>query len=129
MLLHSCVTVSSKENALLFFEKVFGFKMLYSFDISPEIIQALFNVNVDLPVHAIKYDMGNSCLEVFILSEMPEPGVFQHICIEFNDRNEVIKRAEGAGMQIRRYKRSDTEVVFAVDTDNNLYELKTGGKS
>ncbi|MCD4654752.1 VOC family protein [bacterium] len=123
MLIHSCVTVSSLENARTVFEDVFGFKFLYSFDIQPEILNTLFNL--DCSAQARIYDTGNSRLEIFILPEMPAPGKLQHICLGFPDKDKIVGKAQNAGMHIRKYCREDGEVIFVVDKDNNLFELKT----
>lgn len=123
MLIHSCITVSSLSNAQFIFESLFELPLLYTFEIEPEIIQSLFKVN--LSAHARVYDTGNSRLEVFVIPEMPSPGPFQHLCLGFRDREPIIQKAVDAGFKVRRYRRPDAEVVFIVDTDGNLFELKS----
>ena len=122
MLVHSCVTVRSLENAIQVFEELFGFKLLYTFEIAPEVFKTLFHI--EEPAHARFYDTGNSRLEVFVMDNMPKPGAFQHICLGFEDRNPVIEKAEELGFEVRRYHRDKSVIVFVVDADRNLYELK-----
>ena len=122
MLVHSCVTVRSLENARQVFEDLFQFKLLYTFEIASEIFKTLFKI--EEPAHARVYDTGNSRLEVFVMNNMPEPGAFQHICLGFPDRDSVIEKAEHLGFEVRKYHREDATVVFVLDADKNLYELK-----
>jgi len=54
----------------------------------------------------------------------PHPGRFQHLCLGFPDRTTVISRADSMGFEIRKFVREDAEVVFIVDNDGNLFEIK-----
>ncbi|MBN1879307.1 VOC family protein [bacterium] len=104
------------------FEDLFQFNLAWSFDISADIMLNLFGLPCTASVRT--YDLGNSKLEVFILKDMPVPGRIQHVCLEFDDRDSVIRRAAKKGFSVRRYRRTDGEVIFLEDADGNLYELK-----
>jgi len=122
MLIHSCLTVRSKQNASLIFETIMGFELLYTFEIGAETLNTLFHVNQ--PAHARVYDAGNAQLEVFVMPDMPTPGSIQHLCFGFEDRDRIVDGFIREGMAVRRYHRENGDVVFCVDTDGNLYELK-----
>ncbi|HPQ39081.1 MAG TPA: VOC family protein [bacterium] len=122
MLIHSCLTVSSVANASLIFETILGFDLLYTFDIDAQVLNTLFHVNQ--PAHARVYELGNTRLEIFVMPDMPRPGPLQHICIGVPDRDAVVDRFASAGMNVRRVERNDGCVIFCIDHDGNLYELK-----
>lgn len=126
MLIHSCISVRSIENATLIFEKILALKLLYTFEIEASVLKTLFRI--DAPAHARVYDTGNSKLEIFVIPDMPSPGPLQHICLGVADREAVAEKFIEAGLEVRRYRRSDGSVVFGVDRDGNLFELKTAPK-
>ena len=123
MLIHSCVSVRSIENATLIFEKILGLELMYTFEIGASVLNTLFRI--DTPAHARVYDTGNSKLEIFVIPDMPSPGGLQHICLGVPDRDAIAEKFIEAGLEVRRYKRPDGSVVFGVDRDGNLLELKT----
>lgn len=122
MLVHCGITVSSLENAREVFEDIFDLPVAWSFDVTPDVMAALFGISTD--AHVRVYDLGNTRLEVFVIRDMPSPGRVQHLCMEFEDREPVIRRSKDSGFDVIRYSRADGDVVFVRDRDANLYELK-----
>lgn len=123
MIIHACVPVSACNPPELIFEDLFGMKLLYDFPINPDIMRTLFHAPVDCQARV--YEAGNTRIEVFILEEpVPRPGPFHHLCLEVPDSKAIIKKAEKMGFEIRQYQRPDSEVVFIIDKDGNLYEIK-----
>ena len=123
MINHVCVVVSSEENARQIFEKILKMPMLYSFEIDTETTNALFQV--EIPVKAMVFDAGNCRVEVFSANLISDDRHFNHICLNVTQRKEIIRQAELSGLEIRRHKRPDgNEVVFMIDTDGNIFELK-----
>jgi catechol 2,3-dioxygenase-like lactoylglutathione lyase family enzyme len=124
MMIHSAVAVRSEAAAARLFEDIFGFRRLYQFQIPPKAFQTLFDLTTD-SVTALVYDAGNAQIEVFILGKCHvSPKEIHHICLGFADREEIIEKARAAGLEIRIFEREDSSVVFIVDQDGNLYELK-----
>ncbi len=123
MLIHACVAVSSFEAARFIFEELFSMERLYDFIIEPKVVNTLFGI--EAKAKAIVYDAGSAKLEIFVVEgDLPKTPVFNHLCLGFSNRNEIIEKAGAEGFEVRRYERGDSEVVFIVDTDGNLYELK-----
>ena len=122
ILQHACVTVCSVDAAVAVFEDLFEMPLLYTFPISTEIIDALFKIRGTADARV--YDAGNSQIEVFIMADPPAPGRTQHICLGFPDRELIVSRAESMGFEIRKFKRPDAEVLFIIDNDGNLFEIK-----
>lgn len=122
MLVHCGITVSSLDNAREVFEGIFHLPVAWSFDVGPDVMSALFGIRT--AAHVRVYDLGNTRLEVFVIQDMPPPGRIQHLCLEFEDREPVIRRSEDSGFDVFRYSRPGGDVVFVRDRDANLYELK-----
>jgi len=124
MLIHSAVSVSSKENAIEVFETILGMELLYTFEIDERILDCLFGIRTD--AHARVYDAGNSRIEVFVIEKPHVIGSFQHICLGVPNPDTTIRQAEECGLAIRRYQRPDAEVIFIQDRDGNFIEIKAG---
>ncbi len=123
ILQHASVTVCSEDAAVSVFEDLFEMPLLYTFPISAEIIYALFNIRGTADARV--YDAGNSRIEVFIMTDPPIPGRTQHLCLGFPDRDLIVSRAESMGFEIRKFRRPDAEVIFIIDNDGNLFEIKS----
>ncbi|MBN1295947.1 hypothetical protein JXA80_04145 [bacterium] len=122
MLIHSALSLRTPEAAKMIFEDIFAFPLLYSFDIGPSTMAALFGI--ERAVVAQVYDLGTTRLEVFIMDDMPTPGRLQHLCLAVADREAVVTRWKVEGWEVRRFQRDDGDVIFCIDADGNMYELK-----
>lgn len=124
MIIHTGIAVSSSDRADLVFEHIFEMKRLYSFEIEKDIVDVLFGGSSGMSVRV--YDAGTTRLEVFITPEAASyPAGFHHICLGVPDRNRLLKKARAAELEVRRYERSNgSDVIFVVDRDGNLYEIK-----
>ena len=123
MIQHTALAVRSETAAVRIFEHLFNMKRLYEFDIPQDAFEALFHISTS--AHALVYDAGNTHIEVFVLPEpISKPPGFEHLCVEVNDRAKIIAKAEDLGFEIRKYHREDTTVIFVMDDDGNLFEIK-----
>ena len=124
MINHSCVVVSSEENAFHVFDKLLHLKRAYDFNINKEIMFSLFRVNTS--AKAIIYDCGNAKMEVFIIPDLARYSqpVFHHICLDVPNRLEILEEAAKMNLEICRYQSEDRDVTFFVDNDGNRFEIK-----
>ncbi|MBN2054544.1 hypothetical protein JW905_06455 [bacterium] len=114
--------MSSEQAAETVFQQVLELTRRYSFTIGPDVLVALFGIEEAATAHV--YDAGNATIEVFVTEAGAVPPGFRHVCLEVPDRERTLARARAAGLEIRRFRRGNSDVVFMVDTDHNLYELK-----
>lgn len=122
-ILHIGMAVSSQDAARNLFEGIFGFPVLYRFELDR--INSLTLLGFDATADVIVYDAGNTRLEVFIPTPPPPPHhVYNHLCLTVADVEAIVKKAELAGYQIRRITKESRLITFIVDHDGNLYEVK-----
>ena len=122
-LLHACVTVSSAARAQQVFAELLGLPLVKKFEVGADLCSTLFGFSGVATVHV--YDAGPAALEVFVCHEKPQPrGSYDHLCLDLPDRDAVLESAAAQGMEVRRFRAGDKDVVILRDKDGNLYELK-----
>ena len=122
---HAGITVSSEERATELFGGLFGLAVVKTFDVRLELTRALFDM--DAEARAVVYAGGEGAeLEVFVCPErVARRETYDHLCVAVADRERLLGRAESLGMEVRRFRKGDKEVVFLRDLDGNLYEIKS----
>ena len=122
-LLHACVTVSSAARARQVFSDLFGLPLVKKFEVGADLCATLFGFAGEATVHV--YDAGPAAIEVFVCHEKPQPrGSYDHVCLDLADLAAVLESAAAQGMEVRRFRKEDKDVVILRDKDGNLYELK-----
>jgi len=121
---HAALGVGTEERAREIFEDLFGLSVIKEFEAGVELMEPLFGVKES--VNVIVYDAGGAALEVFIdRAGNPPRDRFTHVCLQAADRPELVRRAEELGLGIRKHTKPDGgEIIFIVDTDGNIYEVK-----
>ncbi|MFC2173438.1 VOC family protein [Acidobacteriota bacterium] len=121
--LHFATTFSSEDKARSLFGDLFGLTVIKEFSVDENLCGSLFEINQ--PVKIILFDAGPVAVEVFVSPETAgRSGWFDHLCVQVDDRSSFVERAEGMGLEIRRYVKNGKEIVFLKDWDGNLYEIK-----
>ena len=73
----------------------------------------------------IDYGARGIKFEVFLSPEAgPEPRRTNHVCLEVEDRQDLLKKADTLGFKTRNIPKQGDFVVFLEDFDGNLFELK-----
>ncbi len=120
---HASVTVSSDARAEGLFGALFGMTLIKKSEVGPDLCHALFGVADGARIRV--YEAGPATVEVFVAPGMARgPGGLDHICLELADLAGALEQAAGLGLEVRRFRKDDKEVVILVDGDGNLYELK-----
>jgi len=124
MRLHHVALVRTSEAAAeRFFGGLLGLQRRREKTAGAELCRALFGISREHPM--IDYANEHLRVEVFLAPEAEAvPRHLSHVCLEVDDRAGLIDRCAAAGVEIRRATRGDSEVVFVVDEDGNLYEIK-----
>lgn len=124
MRLHHVALVRSSEAAAeRFFGGLLGLHRRREKTAGAELCRALFGVAREHPM--IDYANENLLIEVFLApAAEATPERLSHVCLDVDDRAGLLTRCAAAGVEVRRATKGDSEVVFLVDEDGNLYEIK-----
>lgn len=143
-LIHAGLLVSSKEEAVAFFDDLLGLSRSREYSISADLTNDLFGLPWDLDV--LLYDLDDGKLEVFVFPEEDgiEPidthgnthfvehtqvcrPIMNHISLSVADREDLIARALDCGFRVYEKEREGKpNLVFLYDRDGNAYEIVEG---
>ncbi len=121
---HVALVSGSEEKANRFFKETLGLKELRSTVIPANLSKSLFGIDRQLKV----IDFGNEEMkfEVFIAGgeeDIPSRRL-DHVCLEVENRDAMLRKWEGMGFEILRVPKGDSVVVFLKDENQNLFEIK-----
>ena len=121
---HIALVSSSEEKANRFYREGLGLKELRSTVLPASLSKSLFGIEREFKV----IDFGNEQIkfEVFIVNH---EGVLplrklDHICLEVEDREAVLKKCKGMGFEVLQVPKGDSLVIFLKDGESNLFEIK-----
>ncbi len=121
MLNHIGITINDISEIKNFYIDVFGLEIKRNFILEASISDKIFNIKKDTEVTLVGKD--DFTLELF-LDKVKNEHTFQHICIIFEDRKQVIKKAHNSNYSCTIIKREPFDIVFIKDNSNNIFELK-----
>ena len=121
---HVALVSGSEEKANRFYRDALGLKQIRSTVISAGLSKSLFGI--DQEFRAIDFGNEEMKFEVFIADYggIASSGKLDHICLEVQNREDLLKRWEGMGFEILRVPKGDSLVIFLKDEDHNLFEIK-----
>ena len=120
---HVALVCRSEESSDLFYREVLGLEKIQPKILSSELSEKLFQLKNEYPV--LNYVGSGIRFEIFI--SPPKEGAghrLEHICLEVEDLNALLRRCEEKGVKIIRAAKGDSVIVFVADMDGNLFELK-----
>jgi len=121
---HVCLRVSSLKQAEIFYSGFLGLKKLYEFTVSAEHAQILFNITEDCHFVSFECPDGGG-LEIFSCSSaISAVPVGCHVCLGVIERESLLEELRQANVTIREVSREGRKIVFVLDPDDNLIELK-----
>lgn len=118
---HVALEFNNKKNADIFFIKVLGLNLDKSFNLSEKLSYDIFGIKQKMEINV--YSNEKSCFEIFF-SKKPKIKLFEHICIEVDDKEEFIKRCKEHKIKPFNIKKGEKNLLFIKDQSNNLYEIK-----
>lgn len=122
---HIALSIEDPRDINGFYGHVLGMKEERNFVISRELAGRIFNIGRDTEVRLLKnHDL---VLEIFIRPEKEDKN-FHHVCISFQDREEVVRKALENGYRVTRISRDKSDLVFIMDSSGNLFEIKESTK-
>jgi len=118
---HIALCYTTHEDAVIFFSKVFGFKYVRGFQLSSSLSKKIFNISrvVDVDV----FENENMRFELFY-AKMVIGDVYSHVCIEVEDKKDLVKKCQQYNILSYFVKKNDKELLFVRDHNKNLYEIK-----
>ncbi|MFC1729746.1 VOC family protein [candidate division KSB1 bacterium] len=123
MLHHFGITINSREEIKDFYSDILGFQYAYEFELASSKSKLIFNVHDDLQVIVMKgYGIK---LELFIKANLETRNI-NHICLAFQNSEEVYYKAKSKGYWSLKLSRTDENGFnyFVKDSSDNLFELK-----
>ncbi len=121
---HVALVSGSEEKSNRFYKEALGLKELRSTVIPAGLSKSLFGIDREFKV----IDFGNEEMkfEVFVVGDerdVPSRRL-DHVCLEVENREALLKKWEGMGFEILRVQKGDSLVIFLKDEDGNLFEIK-----
>ena len=114
---HVGLQYNSKESARVFFNEILELDLKKSFTLSRELSKALFGISEDVTIDV--YENDESYFEVFITKHKSQ-SQYQHICIEIEDKENLIKKCKKYGLEPILVKKNGKDLLFIRDFSNNL---------
>ena len=120
---HVALACSSPERAERFYHDILGLSKIKTFRLSKELSEQIFEISHEYEM--ITYGSDLFIIELFITPPSKiEVGVVNHFCLQVDDREELLKKCESVGLEVKRIKKEDSIVTFIKDFDGNLIEIK-----
>ncbi len=122
--IHIGLVCSSETNADRFFGQLLEMPMTRRSSLPAQLAAALFGVERDCEI--LYYGDGGLVFEVFVTGFSEPAGQrMDHTCIAVSDRARLIARCREMEFEVRTVEKGGGEVVFIVDADGNLFEIRT----
>lgn len=120
---HSALYIKEEKYADRFFQDLLGRDRLAEFLISDALSQEIFGVKgIE---KGVLYKFDDMLIEVFLGYIHIETPIINHICLEVDDREIILKKAFELGFKHKRVKRENKpDTVFVYDDYKNKYEIK-----
>ncbi len=120
---HIALVCTSQENARIFYQKILGLENLYSFVVPKVLSKEIFGFDKDIKI--LKLGNKNLTLEIFLVDKKHlSQSTFEHVCIEVDDRENLIKRCKEENLKIIKIEREKGFTLFIRDFDRNFFEIK-----
>ena len=120
---HIALINDSEKKANKFYQDFLGLKKLRTFKVSSDMASQIFNSKKEYKI--IVYSSNQVKIEVFIDEEYKgSKNSIPHICIEVENREKLISKAEKMGIDYLKIPKQDSFYLFIRDYNGNLFEIK-----
>ncbi len=121
MIHHAGLTITDPTDIINFYQDILGLKIKKEFTLKKELNQQLFGFYEDVPVTMLSN--GKADIEIFV-TDLPARNNYSHLCIEVEDRNEIIKKVKEKNYSHTVIERDLYPLVFIQDRFGNCFEIK-----
>ncbi len=118
---HVGLNIGHREEIENFYREILGFKLLRTFPITGELSRQIFQI--DEGTQATLMNRGDVTVELFLCTEN-RPGGYAHLCIDVENREEIVRKCLLKGYPVFRKKRDKGDLIFIRDLSGNIFELK-----
>ena len=118
---HLGITIDNVNEVTNFYENIFKMNKVRSFELNSNLAEKIFNISQSVEVYLMQN--GYITIELFIHKEMKKPS-FDHFCLSFDDRQNVVKQAMKNGYKVIIKKRKNSDLIFIKDNTGNIFEIK-----
>ncbi len=120
---HIALVNDSEKKADKFYQDFLGLKKLRTFKVSSDMASQIFNLKKEYKI--IVYSNNQVKIEIFIDEEYKgERNSIPHVCIEVEDREKLISKAEEMGIDYSKIPKQNSFYLFVRDYNGNLFEIK-----
>lgn len=119
---HIAIQFEDQEESDIFFSEILNIPKVKEFDLSKELSKKIFDIVTNVKVCV--YNNKKARFEVFITKEKQNFS-FNHICIEVENRKELIEKCRKYDLDIRLVDKKEKTLLFIKDFSDNIYEIKS----
>lgn len=113
--------INDPQEVVDFYEGILGLKKEREFNLDRNLAAEIFGIHQETPVFQLRDE--SLMMELFVRPVPFEPD-FQHICLSFENREEIIDRVNENGYECIRLERTYSDLVFIKDRSGNMFEIK-----
>ena len=114
----SVLDITEVEN---FYQKILGMKKVSNFTLNSLLSEQIFDINIDTSVFLLQKD--EVYFEIFV-TNFEKSKNFNHFCIEVQNREILVEKAQNNGYKCYRKKRDKPDLIFIYDKTGNVFEIK-----
>ncbi len=118
---HVGLNIGHREEIENFYREILGFKLLRTFPITGELSRQIFQIAEG--TQATLMNRGDVTVELFLCTEN-RLGGYAHLCIDVENREEIVRKCLLKGYPVFRKKRDKGDLIFIRDLSGNIFELK-----
>lgn len=123
---HVALMISDPKEVENFFEGILGLKKEREFHMNRDLAGKIFGIHQETPVFQLRHE--DLMMELFLMPVSARHD-FRHICLSFDNREEIIERVNQNGYECIRMKRTYSDLVFIKDKSGNMFEIKESRSS
>jgi len=118
---HIGLNISAESEIDNFYTSILKFWPNRKFEITDVLSRKVFQRGSEGKVFTVRN--ADLVFELF-LTEEKQITVFQHVCLEVNDREHMAEKAKAYGYPVVRIEREPNDMLFIKDKAGNIFELK-----
>ena len=123
---HVALTINDPLEVDRFYEEILGLRKEREFNLEANLAGTIFGIHQRTSVYQLRNE--GLMMELFLTPSSTETG-FRHICLSFENREEILRKVQEKGYECIRQERTHSDLVFIKDNSGNLFEIKEERKS